>query len=153
MSSRSARILMFASKVLCLVAAAALVLAFNSWVNAAQAADNAVRQQIAEAQRLASRGPYAVADGVYEGSAQGYGGPVTVEVTVENGYIEQLVCTDHAHEDEAWWDMAKVLLQTIPQEQTTEVDVVSSATYTSAGIINATRAALLSAPAFEGEGA
>lgn len=153
MSSKATRALMFASKALCLLALAALVWGYNSWVGAAQAADDAVREQIAQAQRLASRGPYAVEDGVYTGSAQGYGGLVTVEVSVRNGYIEQLVCTDHAHEDAAWWDMAKVLLETIPQEQSTEVDVISSATYTSAGIINATRAALLAAPAFEGEGA
>lgn len=49
-------------------------------------------------------------------------------------------------EDEAWLKMAVKLLDTIPAKQTTDVDVISDATYSSAGIINATRNALKDAP-------
>ena len=70
-------------------------------------------------------------DGIYEGEAQGYGGTVAVELTIENG-----------KEDAAYFDAASSLLDTILEEQSTDVDTVSGATFSSNGIIHATEDAL-----------
>ncbi len=139
----------FIAKTVCLLAAVLCIVGFNAWATQANEADAQVQAQIDAAERAANRGPFDVADGSYEGSAQGYGGQVVVSVTVNNGYIEKLELVSAEDEDEAWLKMAVKLLETIPSEQSTDVDVVSDATYTSAGIINATRAALKSAPKAE----
>lgn len=136
----------FMAKATCLVAVVACLVGFNNWIGAAKAADAQVQAQIDAAERAASRGPFAVADGTYEGTAQGYGGPVTVAVTLENGYIDSLDLVDASGEDETWLKMASKLLETIPAKQSCDVDVISDATYSSAGIINATRSAIKSAP-------
>ena len=136
----------FLAKLCCLAAAVACLVCFNSWAVRVNAADAQVADQIAAAERAANRGPFDVADGAYQGSAKGYGGDVVVSVTVSNGYIDKLELVSAKDEDEAWLKMASALLTTIPAKQTTDVDVVSDATYSSAGIINATRNALKSAP-------
>lgn len=136
----------FIAKLCCLGAVLACLVGFNNWAVSVNAADAQVKEQIAAAERAASRGPFDVADGSYEGSAQGYGGDVVVRVSVSNGYIEKLELVSAKDEDEAWLKMASALLTTIPDEQSTNVDVVSDATYSSAGIINATRNALKAAP-------
>lgn len=136
----------FMAKATCLAAVVACLVGFNNWIANAKAADAQVQAQIDAAERASSRGPFAVADGTYEGTAQGYGGPVTVAVSLENGYITSLDLVNAKDEDEAWLNMASALLDTIPAEQSCGVDVVSDATYSSAGIINATRNAIKSAP-------
>ncbi len=136
----------FIAKACCLAAVVACLVAFNNWAAAANASDAQVQAQIDAAERAANRGPFDVADGSYQGSAQGYGGEVVVSVTMSNGYIDELELVSADDEDEAWLKLASKLLDVIPQKQTTDVDVVSDATYSSAGIINATRDALKSAP-------
>lgn len=136
----------FIAKLCCLGAVIACLMGFNNWALSVNAADAQVKEQIAAAERAANRGPFDVAGGSYEGSAQGYGGEVVVSVTVANGYIDKLELVSAKDEDEVWLKMASALLVTIPDEQTTDVDVVSDATYSSAGIINATRNALKAAP-------
>ena len=139
----------FITKLISLAMIAIIVVGFNIWAGKAIAADQAVREQIAAAERALNRGPFNIADGTYEGSAKGYGGPVVVAVTVANGYIEKVDAVSHKNEDAAWWDLAKVLLETIPEEQSLDVDTISTATYSSVGIINAAKDALGSAPAAE----
>lgn len=136
-------------KVINLVAVVALLLAFSTWATEAQAHDAAVEEQMIAAERAAHRGPYAV-DGVFSGAAEGFGGLVEMQATIEDGYITSVDILDASHEDDAWLDMAIVLLDQIEKEQTTNLDVVSGATYTSAGILNGTAEALRQAM---GEGA
>lgn len=131
----------FIAKACNLAVAAAVLVLFSSWATQASAHDAEVAEQIAEAERAASRGAYAT-DGVFTGSAQGFGGLVEMQVTIENGYIESVEILDASKEDDAWLDMAIVLLDQIVQEQTTSIDVVSGATYTSSGILNGTTEAL-----------
>ena len=73
--------------------------------------------------------PYA--DGTYTGKAQGYGGTVSVAVTIQDGTI-----TD------AYFDAAKGVIDEILEAQTTEVDTVSGATFSSNGILHAVADAL-----------
>ena len=134
------------AKLVTVVAVVVVIVVFSDWAAKANAADAEVREQITAAERAMNAGPFStIPDGTYEGSAQGYGGEVVIAVTVENGYIVKLEAVSFDNEDEAWWEQAVALLETIPEEQTANVDVVSGCTYSSAGIINATKAALASA--------
>ena len=84
--------------------------------------------------------PYA--DGVYTGSAQGYGGLITVQVTIESGRITDIQILDASHETASFFNRAKTLVETVLTRQTWEVDTVSGATYSSRGILGAIQNAL-----------
>jgi uncharacterized protein with FMN-binding domain/cytochrome b561 len=83
-------------------------------------------------------------DGVYEGSATGYNGYITVSVTVSSGLVTAIDIVDE-NETRSYLSRAKSVINTIVDEQSLEVDAVSGATYTSAGIVNAVADALASA--------
>lgn len=85
--------------------------------------------------------PSSYKDGVYTGSAQGYGGITTVEVTISNGQITDIKILSH-HDDSPYINNASSLIDAIINAQSTNVDAVSGATYSSSGIINAVRDAL-----------
>ncbi len=84
--------------------------------------------------------PYA--DGTYTGEAQGYGGTVAVELTVENGKITDLTITSAEKEDTAYLDAASAVIDSILEQQFTDVDTVSGATFSSNGILHAAEDAL-----------
>ena len=82
------------------------------------------------------------ADGVYEGSAQGYRGPVNVKVTVSGGAITSIDVESYS-DDEQFFSRAKsTVISEIISGQTTDVQTVSGATFSSRGIINAVANAL-----------
>ena len=81
-------------------------------------------------------------DGVYTGTSQGYGGPVTVEVTVKDGQITDVKIVSAAGETEPYFSLAKSVIDQVMQKQTWEVDVASGATYSSRGILGAIQNAL-----------
>ena len=81
-------------------------------------------------------------DGVYTGSAQGYGGTVTVQVTVENGQIVSIEILSASGETDSFFARAKGVIDKILTAQTWEVDGVSGATYSSGGIKGAVQNAL-----------
>lgn len=80
-------------------------------------------------------------DGVYYGTASGYRGNIRVAVTVEGGKIKDITVQESS-DDAAFFNKAKALLSQMVEKQTTEVDTVSGATYSSTGLINAVRNAL-----------
>ena len=88
-------------------------------------------------------------DGVYTGSGTGFNGPIEVEVTVEGGEITNVAVLSHS-ESEGISDPA---IEGIPADivanNSTEVEVVSGATFTSDGIKAAVNDALNGEP---GEG-
>lgn len=84
--------------------------------------------------------PYA--DGTYTGEAQGYGGTVAVELTVGNGKITDLTITSAEKEDTAYLDAASAVIDSILEQQSTDVDTVSGATFSSNGILHAAEDAL-----------
>lgn len=76
-------------------------------------------------------------DGTYTGTAAGFGGDLTVEVTVKDSQIKTVVVIDHA-EDAEYLEKASVLLDEIVKNQGTDgLDVVSGATFSSNGILDA----------------
>lgn len=82
------------------------------------------------------------ADGVYEGSAEGFGGEVVVSVTILQDEITSVEVTEAKGEDSAYLSMAMALTDEIVEKQSVEVDTVSGATYSSRGILEAARQAL-----------
>lgn len=86
-------------------------------------------------------------DGTYEGSAQGFGGPIVVNVTISDGRIASVTVTDHKGESTSYYSMAESLTQTIVDRQSADVDVVTGATLSSNGIIGAAKEALKKAEA------
>lgn len=84
-------------------------------------------------------------DGTYTGSASGYNGSISVEVTVSNGSISDIKITKYV-DDEPFIDEAiSGVTENIINAQNTDVDTVSGATFSSKGIINAVKAALIDA--------
>lgn len=86
-------------------------------------------------------------DGTYDGSGIGFGGEITVSVTIAGGKITQVEILSADAEDPAYFNMAKVLTDNIVEEQSAEVDTVSGATYSSNGIRDAASDALSKAVA------
>ena len=81
-------------------------------------------------------------DGTYEGEAEGFGGPISVSVTVEAGKVTEVNILSAEKEDGAYLSMAKDIIPTIIEQQTWDVDTISGATFSSTGIKNATQQAL-----------
>lgn len=112
--------------------------AHNQEVLAEQAARDAAQSSAAFAEEVL--GPYQ--DGSYTASAQGFGGDITVTVTIEGGYLADISVDDAAGEDTAYFSMAEAILDDIMAAQSAEVDTVSGATFSSTGLKNAVAAAL-----------
>ncbi|MGL6200918.1 MAG: FMN-binding protein [Lachnospiraceae bacterium] len=81
-------------------------------------------------------------DGTYTGEADGFGGTVSVEVTVSDGSITGIDIISADGEDGAYLTMAEDIIQAIIEAQSAEVDTISGATFSSGGIRDATAQAL-----------
>lgn len=82
-----------------------------------------------------------LADGVYEGSAQGYKGTITVSVTVSGGAVTDIEVVGES-DTASYFSQAEAVLDDIVSRQSLDVDSVSGATYSSQGLINAVYDAL-----------
>lgn len=81
-------------------------------------------------------------DGTYTGSGKGFGGTISVKVTVKDGKISAIDVTSALGETASYFSKAKGIIPKMISGQTTNVDVASGATYSSNGIITAVRNAL-----------
>lgn len=81
-------------------------------------------------------------DGIYTGSAKGYGGKISVKVVVKDGRLKSVEITEAEHEDEQFLRRAEGVIDLMIQQQSLKVDAVSGATYSSKGIIQAVYNAL-----------
>ena len=61
-------------------------------------------------------------DGRWEGGAKGFGGMITVLVTVENGTISEIEITSADGEDKAYLSMAEDIIPKIIEAQSADVD-------------------------------
>lgn len=91
-------------------------------------------------------GNFPYPDGTYYGTAEGYLGDVKVAIVLKNHTIQSVQILEN-EDDAAFFNRARAVVNHIVKNQTTGVDVVSGATYSSNGIINAVKAALESAKA------
>ncbi|MDR1321428.1 MAG: cell wall-binding repeat-containing protein [Gracilibacteraceae bacterium] len=93
---------------------------------------------------LAAGGDYQ--PGVYEGSAQGRNGAVTLSVTVDgDNAISAIAVTAHQETTDYWNQATAVIAQILSAQGVSGVDAVSGATLSSRAIINATASALAKA--------
>ena len=119
-------------RVLSLLAAGALILtAACSNTPAAESPTPSASVQPSESQPQVTAPVTAAANGVFEGKGSGYGGELSVLVTVEDGKMTDLRLLDN-HESEPVSKRAfPILKDRILEAQTPVVDSVSSATFTS----------------------
>ena len=76
-------------------------------------------------------------DGTYTGEAQGFGGTIQVQVTLSGDEITDIQVTSAPGEDAAYLSQGEGVISSIISVQSTDVDTVSGATFSSTGIINA----------------
>lgn len=81
-------------------------------------------------------------DGTWEGEATGYGGPIRVSVVISGGKITSIGVLSHDLEDDAYYSMAEAVIPAVIDAQSTAVDTVSGATFSSNGILGAIDKAL-----------
>ena len=81
-------------------------------------------------------------DGIYEGSALGFGDTITVSVTIRDGKMTDISVLDASGEDRPYYEQAVSVLDKMLSTQSTEVDTVSGATLTAEGLIDAVADAL-----------
>jgi len=81
-------------------------------------------------------------DGTYTGTADGFRPGLEVAVTIKNSKIENIEIVQINDTPRFYQNVINVVPNEIIQAQSTNVDTVSGATYSSRGIINATQAAL-----------
>ncbi len=81
-------------------------------------------------------------DGTYTGSAQGFGGYITVSVTIAEGKITDISIVSAPGETPSYLASARSVISAMLSAQSPNVDAVSGATYSSTGIINAVKSAL-----------
>ena len=103
-----------------------------------QAASNTADTAASEAAE--AEGQYV--DGTYDGEADGFGGTIAVEVTVEGGQITDLAITSADGEDSVYLSNAEAIIPKIIEAQSADVDTISGATFSSTGIRNAAQEAI-----------
>lgn len=102
---------------------------------------NLYKQAVLQSQDAAASGG-AYTNGVWQGMAQGFGGDIQVEVTVEGGSITDISIVSAEKEDGAYLSMAEDIIPKIIDAQSADVDTISGATFSSTGIKNAVTQAL-----------
>ncbi len=143
MKQRSQYLLRF----LCLLLIAAIGVIYQIRAQVWQRAVEENRAQIAEVTAWNREIEQAVAafpyrDGVYTASAPGFGGDITVTVTLENRKIAEISVDAHPGEDPLFFTAAQAVVDRILEAQSPDVDAVSGATFSSSGIREAVRAAM-----------
>lgn len=89
--------------------------------------------------------PSAYRDGVYTGTAIGFGGDITVQVTIANDTITDISIVSADGETRSYFTRARYVISDMLTKGTPQVDAVSGATYSSEGIINAVKNAMAQA--------
>lgn len=90
-------------------------------------------------------------DGTHTGTGEGFGGPIEVEVTVEGGEITDVAVLEHSESPDISDPAFDQVPQAIVENNSTDVDVASGATFSSEGIMEAVNNALASDSGDSGE--
>jgi uncharacterized protein with FMN-binding domain len=80
---------------------------------------------------------------VFEGTAQGMRGPITVKVRVNDGNITEIVVANSTEDRFVGAAAIEELIDTVIENNNTDVDVISGATISSRGFLDAVNNALL----------
>ena len=116
--------------------------AYNESVMALENVGKESGQENGSADSQDSENEKRYADGTWEGTGTGFGGEIRAAVTVENGKITGVEILSADSEDQAYFNMAKVLPEQIVEAQGAEIDTVSGAAFSSMGILEAASDAL-----------
>lgn len=136
----------------CLIVIAAILI-YNGVITSREQADTIAQLEYALETQEASASAqnsttstdsvsYCYNDGTYQGEAQGYGGKVIMEISIEQDVIIDIQVISAESKDAAYFDAASALIDEILETQSTDVDTVSGATFSSNGIIGAIKDAL-----------
>lgn len=101
-----------------------------------------IRAAALQAQSAAQAEQSGYRDGIYEGSAYGFGDVIRVSVTIQNGKMTDIAVLDASGEDKPYYKQTLPLLDEMLAVQSAEVDTVSGATLTAEGLIGAVENAL-----------
>lgn len=104
----------------------------------------AVRNALSKASGTSNTGKMPYPEGIYYGTATGYQGDITVAVVIQDKTIKAILVTE-ASDDNAYLEKAKVVASNVVKKQNTSVDLVSGATYSSQGILDAIKNAIAEA--------
>lgn len=113
-------------------------------VSGATYTSDAIKNAVADAVKQAKGETTSTAeavDGVYEGTSEGKGGEITVAVTIKDGTISSVKPVSH-HETTGFERAFTIVENDMISTNSTDVDMVTSATMTSGGMIRATQDAL-----------
>jgi RnfABCDGE-type electron transport complex G subunit len=83
-----------------------------------------------------------IPDGIYEGSGEGFYGPITVEVEVSGGQIVSIVITGQDETPEYFRESNPLIPERIIEEQSLDIDTSTGATFSAKGIVEAVLNAL-----------
>lgn len=130
-------------RVVSLIMVVGILVGYNSVLDAREKNEEIakLKAQVTETQSAESNDSN-YKDGTYQGEAEGFGGTVAVEVKVEKGKIIAIEIVSAQKEDGAYLSMAKDIIPKIIEAQSTDVDTISGATFSSTGIKNASQEAL-----------
>ena len=79
-------------------------------------------------------------DGIYYGTSEGYKGDIKVAVVIQDNTLKAILVTEK-QDDEPFITNAMDVLKNMMKKQSTDVDTVSGATYSSKGLIGAVKEA------------
>ena len=127
----------FIVKILCVAAVVALILEYDSVTQARVAQEEAAKAE-ADAENalvaIINGEGTGLENGTYQATAQGYGGDVTIELTVALGKITSIEIISAELEDTAYLSMAEGIIDTIIAQQSADVDTITGATFSSSAI-------------------
>lgn len=141
----------FCIRILNLAVIAAVLLGYNTTLEKREKEDEIARLHAELASARLAKGneqsgdeenSQSYQDGVYAGEAEGFGGPISLEVTVEEGKITAIEILSAEKEDGAYFAMAQDVIPDIIEKQSADVDTISGATFSSTGIRDAAWQAL-----------
>lgn len=112
---------------------------------AVQAAETHNREVLAAEAAAKGESALMYQEGTFRGEGSGYGGSIAVNVTIAADTITEITIESADNEDEAYMNEAVRIIDSIVSSQSTDVDTVSGATMSSAGIREAVWNALNSA--------
>lgn len=81
-------------------------------------------------------------DGTYIGDGQGFGGNIQVQIIIADDTLTDIQVVSAEKEDSAYLSQGKAVIDRILEAQSTDVDTVSGATFSSTGILMAVEDAL-----------
>lgn len=102
----------------------------------------AADENVGEEQNPEEADSSAYKDGTYTGDGQGFGGNIQVQITIESDTLKDIQILSAPGEDSAYLSQGKAVIDSVLSAQSTDVDTVSGATFSSTGILMAIEDAL-----------